>query len=275
MLKSKKLLSVVVLLLIVGLVAGCSGNKAAETKKEVGKTELVVGATPVPHAEILNKVKPLLAKKGIKLKVKEFTDYVTPNIALADGSIDANFFQHIPYLNNFKEERGLDLTYNTKVHIEPMGLYSEKVESLDEIPKGATIALPNDATNEGRALLLLAKNGLIKLDKEAGVKATPVDIVQNPKDLKFEELESAQLPRVLPDVTAALINTNYALEADLVPTEDAIIIEDSKSPYVNVLTIRTEDKNDESLQKLADALNSEVVKEFINEEYDGSIVPAF
>lgn len=275
MLRSKKLLSVVVLLLVVSLAVGCSGNQTAKTQQDDQEIELVVGATPVPHAEILNKIKPLLAKKGINLKVKEFTDYVTPNIALADGSIDANFFQHVPYLNNFKEERELDLTYITKVHIEPMGLYSKKIKSLDGIEKGATIALPNDATNEGRALLLLAKNGLIKLDKEAGVKATPVDIIENPKDLQFEELESAQLPRVLPDVTAAVINTNYALEADLVPTEDAIIMEDSQSPYANVLAVKTEDKNNEALQKLADVLTSEDVKKFINEEYGGSIAPVF
>ncbi|ADL13555.1 MetQ/NlpA family ABC transporter substrate-binding protein [Acetohalobium arabaticum] len=275
MLKSRKVLTVIGLLLVVALAAGCGGNQTAEPQQEAEKTELVVGATPVPHAEILTEIKPLLAEEGIELKIKEFTDYVTPNVALADGSIDANFFQHLPYLNDFKEERGLDLTYTTKVHIEPMGLYSEKIESLDEIEEGATIALPNDATNEGRALLLLAENGLIKLNEEAGVKATPVDIVENPKDLQFEELESAQLPRVLPDVTAAVINTNYALEGNLVPTEDAIIMEDSQSPYANVLAIRTEDKNKEALQKLTDVLTSEKVKKFINEEYGGSIVPTF
>lgn len=275
MLKSRKVLTVIGLLLVVALAAGCGANQTGEPQQEAEKTELVVGATPVPHAEILNEIKPLLAEEGIELKIKEFTDYVTPNVALADGSIDANFFQHVPYLNDFKEERGLDLSYITKVHIEPMGLYSEKIESLDDIEEGATIALPNDATNEGRALLLLAENGLIKLNEEAGVKATPVDIVENPKDLQFEELESAQLPRVLPDVTAAVINTNYALEADLVPTEDAIIMEDSQSPYANVLAVRTEDKDREALQKLADILTSEKVKEFINEEYGGSIVPTF
>ncbi|SDC24316.1 MULTISPECIES: MetQ/NlpA family ABC transporter substrate-binding protein [unclassified Candidatus Frackibacter] len=275
MLKSKRIVISILLVLIVGLVVGCSGNQATETKGKAEQTKLVVGATPVPHAEILRKVKPLLAKKGIELEIKEFTDYVTPNIALADGSIDANYFQHVPYLNNFKEERGLDLTYINKIHIEPMGLYSEKISSLKELKKGATIALPNDVTNEGRALLLLEKNGLIKLDKDAGLEATPVDIVENPKDLKFEELAAAQLPRVLTDVTAAVINTNYALEADLVPTKDAIIMEGSESPYANILAVRTEDKNNEALNQLADVLTSKTVKKFIQEKYKGAIVPTF
>ncbi|MGM0472439.1 MAG: MetQ/NlpA family ABC transporter substrate-binding protein [Bacillota bacterium] len=272
MLNSKRLLSTVILLLVVALAAGCGGNQPTEQE---AKEEIVVGATPVPHAEILKEIKPLLAEEGIELKIKEFTDYVTPNMALADGSIDANFFQHIPYLNNFKAERDLDLTYTAKVHIEPMGLYSKEITSLDEIPEGAKIAIPNDATNEGRALLLLAKHDLIKLADDAGLKATPVDIVKNPKDLEFEELESAQLPRVLPDVTAAVINTNYALEADLVPTEDAIIKEGKESPYANILVVRSSDKDNQTLQKLADALTSSRVKEYINQEYGGSIVPTF
>ncbi|SJZ34025.1 MetQ/NlpA family ABC transporter substrate-binding protein [Selenihalanaerobacter shriftii] len=275
MFRNKKFLISIVLLVVVGLAAGCGGNQGAQ--KEVGaeKTTLTVGATPVPHTEILEKIKPILAKEGIELEIKEFTDYVTPNIALADGSIDANFFQHVPYLNDFKEERDLDLTYIAKVHIEPMGLYSKKISSLDEIEDGATIALPNDVTNEGRSLLLLAEHGLIKLDKDAGLKATPVDIVENPKNLKFEEIAAAQLPRVLPDVTAAVINTNYALEADLVPTKDAIIMEGSESPYANVLAVKMEDKDNEALNKLADALTSKPVKKFIQEKYKGSIVATF
>jgi len=265
----KKLSLVLVLLFIVGLIVGC-GQQAEEQK------EIIVGATPVPHAKILNEVvKPKLAEEGIDLQVKEFTDYVTPNLALSDGSIDANYFQHIPYLNSFKEDKGLDLTYTAKVHLEPMGLYSKEVASLDEFESGATIAIPNDSTNEGRALLLLANNGLIKLKDDAGLEATPVDIVDNPKNLEFKELEAAQLPRVLKDVTAAVINTNYALEADLVPTEDALVIEGSDSPYANVLAVRTEDKNDPLIQKLNQALTSQEVKEYIQEEYQGGIVATF
>ena len=265
----KKLSLVLVLLLVAGVMVGC--GQQAEEKKEI-----TVGATPVPHAKILKEVvKPKLAEEGITLQIKEFTDYVTPNLALSDGSIDANYFQHVPYLNNFKEERDLDLTYTAKVHLEPMGLYSNKIDSLDGLKSGSTVAVPNDATNEGRALLLLENKGLIKLEEEAGLKATPVDIVENPKNLKFKELEAAQLPRVLKDVTAAVINTNYALEADLVPTKDAIVIEGEDSPYANVLAVRTGNKNDPLIQKLTKVLTSEEVKQYIQEQYKGGIVATF
>ncbi|MGM0502374.1 MAG: MetQ/NlpA family ABC transporter substrate-binding protein [Bacillota bacterium] len=265
----KNLNLVLILLLIVGVLVGC-GQQEAEKK------EIVVGATPVPHAKILQEVvKPKLAEEGITLKVKEFTDYVTPNLALSDGSIDANYFQHVPYLNNFKEERELDLTYTAKIHLEPMGLYSREIDSLEDLPDGATIAIPNDATNEGRSLLLLESKGLIKLEEGAGLEVTPADIAENPKNLEFEELEAAQLPRVLQDVTAAVINTNYALEADLVPTEDALIIEGSDSPYANVLAVRTEDKDDPLIKKLTNALTSDEVKEYIKQEYQGGIVATF
>ncbi|MBM7555548.1 MetQ/NlpA family ABC transporter substrate-binding protein [Halanaerobacter jeridensis] len=265
----KNLSLVLLLLLVVGVVAGC-GQQAQEKK------EITVGATPVPHAKILKEVvKPKLAEEGITLKVKEFTDYVTPNLALSDGSIDANYFQHVPYLNNFKKERDLDLTYTAKIHLEPMGLYSNKIDSLDQLESGSTIAVPNDATNEGRSLLLLENNGLIKLAQEAGLEATPEDIVENPKNLKFKELEAAQLPRVLKDVTAAVINTNYALEADLVPTKDAIVIEGEDSPYANVLAVRNDNKENELIKKLTDALTSEEVKQYIKEQYKGGIVATF
>ena len=265
----KRLSLALVLLLVVGVIVGC--GQQAEEKKEI-----VIGATPVPHAKILKEVvKPKLAEEGITLKIKEFTDYVTPNLALSDGSIDANYFQHVPYLNNFKNERDLDLTYTAKVHLEPMGLYSKKIDSLDGLKSGSTIAVPNDATNEGRSLLLLENKGLIKLKEDAGLKATPVDIAENPKNLKFKELEAAQLPRVLKDVTAAVINTNYALEADLVPTKDAIVIEGENSPYANVLAVRTDNKNDPLIKKLTDVLTSKEVKDYIKKEYKGGIVATF
>ena len=236
-----------------------------------------IGATPVPHAEILEFIKPFLAERGIKLEIVEFTDYVTPNLALADGSIDANYFQHIPYLDQFKKDHGLDLTYTVKVNIYPIGLYSKKIDSIKELPDGATIALPNDPTNEGRAFLILEQNGLIEIDQQAKetLLITPLDVVYNPKKLKFKELEAALLPRALDDVTAAFINTNYALGAGLNPAEDPIIREGKESPYANVVAVRTVDKNNPLIEKLGEYLTSEKVKKYILERYDGAIVPVF
>ncbi len=236
---------------------------------------LKVGATPVPHAEILEFVKDDLADMGVELEVVEFTDYVTPNLALSDGSIDANYFQHVPYLDQFSADRGLDLVPVTKVHIEPIGLYSDKYASIEEMPEGSTIAVPNDPSNEGRSLILLHNKGVITLEDPSNLNATPIDIVENPKDLSFEELEAAQLPRVLPDVAGAVINTNYALEADLNPVDDALVLESSDSPYVNVVVVRAGDEDNEKIQKLIEVLNTTKVREFILEEYEGAIVPAF
>lgn len=230
----------------------------------------------MPHAQILNVVKPLLEKEGITLEIVEFTDYVQPNLKLAEKELDANYFQHIPYLEDFSKEHNLDLTYIAKVHIEPMGIYSQKIKNLSELKEGATIAIPNDATNGGRALLLLQSAGVIKLKPDAGIKATVNDIVENPKKkLKISELEAATLPRVLSDVDAAVINTNYALEAGLIPTKDALFIESANSPYVNVLVVRKGDESRPELKKLAEALNSPEVKKFIEETYKGAVVPAF
>jgi len=205
--------------------------------------ELNVAATAVPHAEILEFIKPQLAEQGVDLKVKVFTDYVQPNIQVAEKRLDANFFQHQPY--------------------------------LDELPNGATVVIPNDATNGGRALLLLQKAGVITLKDGAGITATPKDIAENPKDIKIRELEAATLPRVLTQVDLALINTNYALEAKLNPTEDALFIEGNDSPYVNILVARPDNKDSAAMQKLIEALHSEEVKQFINEKYQGAVVPAF
>lgn len=237
--------------------------------------KLKVGATPVPHAEILEQVKPILAAKGISLEIIEFTDYVTPNLALADGDIDANFFQHIPYLEQFARDRRLDITYIAKVHIEPMGAYSKKIKNIKDLRDKARVGIPNDPTNGGRALLLLQRAGLITLDKNAGITATKFDITTNPKNLQIVELEAAQLPRSLDDLDLAVINSNFALEAKLVPTRDALFIEDSHSPYVNVLAVRTGDKNNPALKELARALTSQQVAAFINKTYPGSVVPAF
>ena len=234
---------------------------------------LTVAATPVPHAEILEFVKPALAKEGVDLKVKVFTDYIQPNVQVAEKRLDANFFQHQPYLDEFNKAKGTELVSVTGVHIEPLGVYSAKVKKLDELSSGATVVIPNDATNGGRALLLLDKAGVIGLKEGAGITATPKDIAENPKRIKIRELEAATLPRVLTQVDLALINTNYALEAKLNPTEDALVIEGSDSPYVNILVARADNKDSDAMQKLAKALHSDEVKQFINEKYQGAVVP--
>ncbi|MFV9567367.1 MetQ/NlpA family ABC transporter substrate-binding protein [Thermoanaerobacter mathranii] len=273
----KKILTIVLLFSLITLfISGCGAKQISQSQTEdTSKITIKVGATPVPHAQILNVVKPILAKEGINLEIVEFTDYVQPNLKLAEKELDANYFQHIPYLEDFSKEHNLNLTYIAKVHIEPMGIYSQKIKNLSELKEGATIAIPNDATNGGRALLLLQSAGVIKLKPDAGIKATVNDIVENPKKIKISELEAATLPRVLSDVDAAVINTNYALEAGLIPTKDALFIESADSPYVNVLVVRKGDESRPELMKLAEALNSPEVKKFIEEKYKGAVVPAF
>ncbi len=236
---------------------------------------LTVAASAVPHAEILEFVKPTLAKEGVDLQIKVFNDYVQPNLQVAEKRMDANFFQHQPYLDEFNKGKGTDLVSVGKVHVEPFGAYSDKTKSLNELPDGAHVAIPNDATNEGRAFLLLAKAGLITLKDPTSILATPRDVLQNPKNLKFRELEAATLPRVLTQVDLALINTNYALSANLDPTKDALIIEGAESPYANILVTRTENKDADAVKKLVAALQSPEVKAFILEKYKGAVVPAF
>ena len=237
--------------------------------------DLSVAATPVPHAEILEFVKPALAKEGVNLKVKVFTDYIQPNVQVAEKRLDANFFQHQPYLDEFNKAKGTHLVSVAAVHLEPLGAYSSKYKKLDELPSGATVVIPNDATNGGRALLLLDKAGVIKLKDSTNILSTPKDITENTKNLKFRELEAATIPRVLTQVDLALINTNYALEAKLNPEKDALVIEGSDSPYVNILVARPDDKDSADMKKLVDALHSPEVKKFINEKYKGAIIPAF
>ncbi|HDZ38019.1 MAG TPA: ABC transporter substrate-binding protein [Marinobacter sp.] len=241
----------------------------------VSAEKLSVAATPVPHAELLEFVKPMLAEQGVELDVKVFTDYIQPNIQVDQKRMDANFFQHQPYLDEFNDGRGTNLVTVIGVHVEPFGAYSNKIDSLDDLKEGAVIAIPNDPTNGGRALLLLQKAGLITLKEGSKITATPRDIADNPKDLDFKELEAATLPRILDQVDVALINTNYALEAGLNPTKDALIIEGSDSPYVNILVARPDNKDSEAMQKLAKALTSDDVREFIKEKYKGAVVPAF
>ncbi len=255
------------LLTALAVVAAFSSAAQAET--------LRVAASAVPHAEILDFVKPALAKEGVELDVKVFTDYVQPNVQVAEKRLDANFFQHQPYLDEFNKSRGTSLVSVAGVHVEPFGAYSSKIKGLKELPQGANVVIPNDATNGGRALLLLQKAGVITLKDPSNILSTPKDIAENPKGIKVRELEAATLPRVLTQVDLALINTNYALEAKLNPTEDALAIEGSDSPYVNILVTREDNKDSPAVQKLVKALHSDEVKAFILEKYKGAVVPAF
>lgn len=236
---------------------------------------LSVAATPVPHAELLELVKPVLAQEGVELDIKVFTDYVQPNQQVADGQIDVNFFQHQPYLDSFNKEHKSGLVTVGLVHVEPFGAYSDKIKDIKDLKEGAQIALPNDPSNGARALLLLQKQGLIKLKDPSNILATSRDVVENPKKLKFRELEAATLPRVLPDVDLALINTNYALEAGLNPVNDALFIEGADSPYANIVVTTQDKKDDAAVKKLVQALNSAETRKFIEEKYKGAIVPAF
>lgn len=252
--------------------ANTDGNKPAATSE----TTLKIGATPVPHAELLEQIKPELEKEGIKLEVIEFNDYVQPNIALNDKELDANFFQHEPYLNDFvKEHKDVKLKNAGGVHVEPMGIYSKKIKDLKELADGATVSIPNDPTNGGRALLLLQKANLLKLKDGANETATLQDIVDNPKNLTIQEVEAAQLPRTLEDVDISIINTNFAMNADLNPMKDALFIEDKTSPYVNIIAVREGDENRDDIKKLVNSLQSEKIKNFIEDKYKGAIVPAF
>ncbi|WP_419712537.1 MetQ/NlpA family ABC transporter substrate-binding protein [Pseudomonas sp. NFX224] len=237
--------------------------------------KLVVAATPVPHAEILELIKPTLAKEGVDLEIKVFTDYVQPNVQVDQKRLDANYFQTLPYLNSFNEGKGTHLETVIGVHVEPFGGYSKKVKSLAELKDGATIAIPNEGSNSGRALILLQKAGLIELKDPKNAVSTPKDIAKNPHNFKFKELESAMLPRVLDQVDLDMINTNYALEAGLNPAKDALIIEGADSPYVNYLVARPDNKNSDAIQKLAKALTSPEVKAFIEKKYSGAVLPAF
>ncbi len=232
-----------------------------------------VGATPVPHSEILKAAKPLVKAKGYELKIVEFTDYVTPNLALDDGELDANFFQHVPYLKEFNKNKGTKIVKTVNVHLEPIGLYSKKIKKLEDLKDGATIAVPNDPSNESRALDILVKNGLLTF-KDVKLK-TAIDIVKNPKHLKIKELDAPQLPRVLDEVDAAIINTNYALPAGLNPVKDAIVIEDKNSPYANILAVKKGNENTAKTKVLNEVLNSKEIKKFIQEKYKGAIVEAF
>jgi len=246
---------------------------------------ITIAASPVPHAQILQQVKPILKKQGIDLQIKEFDDYIQPNLLVAQKQLDANFFQHRPYLTQFNKERGVGLVELVGVQIEPMGIYASsdpkltnfiKTKKAAKLPKNLTVGVPNDTTNEGRALLLLQKNGLIKI--KSGVSyPTKKDIIANPYDLTISELDPAMLPRAVmgKQLDLAVINSNYALSAKLNPLTDAILVEDKNSPYVNVIAIRKDELNQPKMKKLAEVMHSQLVKNYIIKTYKGSLIPAF
>ena len=264
--------------LCLSALAGCGGSDTQASGGADDKT-ITVGASPTPHAEILNAAKDVLAEAGWTLEVVEFTDYVTPNTALVEGDLDANYFQHIPYLNNFNEENGADLVSAIEMHYEPFGIYPGKTASLDALEDGATVAVPNDGSNETRALLLLQDAGLIKLKDgiDPTSDATKLDIVENPKNLDIQEIAAEQLPRSLEDVDLAVINGNYALQADLNAKEDSLITENPEyaKVYVNVVACRSGDENSDKIQALKKALQSDTVKQFIDDTYKGAVVATF
>ena len=280
--------------LTVGLLVGCAGGGAsstpapetttpvetapAETASSEGAVTLKVGASPTPHAEILAVVKDLLAQEGITLEIVEFTDYIQPNLAVEEGEIDANYFQHITYMNNFNAENGTHLASVAEIHYEPFGLYAGTTASLDELQDGATIGVPNDPTNGGRALLLLQEQGLITLKEDVGLEPTVLDIAENPHNYQIEELEAAQLPRSLDSLDLAVINGNYAIQAGL-NVADALAIESAEgtagTAYVNVLAVAEDRVDDPAIQALANALKSDEVKTFIDETYGGAVVAVF
>lgn len=272
----KKITALLVIIgIVAALAAGCGGGQKASTPPPAEKKSIKVGVTAGPHAEIMEAVKKVAAKDGLDIQIVEFNDYMTPNITLNQGDIDANSYQHQPWLDQQIKDRKYEIVAIGKTVIFPMGIYSKKVKNLADLKNGASIAIPNDPSNGGRALLILAKAGLIKVKPDAGIKVSIADITDNPKNLKIKELDAAQIPRSLDDVDAAAINTNYAIVANLVPTKDAIAIEDADSPYANLIAVRTKDKDNPVFQKLLKAYRSPEVKEWINEKYKGSFVPTW
>lgn len=305
----KKTLFVLAAALIAGSLAGCGGSStgettgaagtettAAETTAAGGETKaadaqattaaapsgemkkIVIGASPAPHAEILKAAAEVLAQKGYELDIKEYVDYIQPNLALESGDLDANYFQHLPYLESFNQENNTSLVSAAAIHYEPFGIYAGKTKSLEELADGATVAVPNDTSNEARALLLLEAQGLIKLKEGAGLTATKNDIVENPKNIKLFEVEAAQIPRSIEDVDVAVINGNYAIDAGF-KVSDALAVEDSQSiaatTYGNVIAVREGHENDEAIKALVEALQSDEVKAYIKSTYEGAVVPLY
>lgn len=286
----KKLVSLLLATtLVAGVLSGCgsdsnsgaaSGNGSSSNSGSSGAsqetTTLTVGASLTPHTEILEQAKPILEKEGVNLKIVEIEDTVTPNTGLLEGSLDANFFQHQPYLDDFNKENNSDLVSAGTVHYEPFGIYAGKVDDLEKLPDGATVAVPNNVTNEARALLLLEQEGVIKLKEGVDIKATVNDIEENPKNIKIEEIAPEQLVRALPDVDVAVINGNYAIEGGL-HVKDALAVESDQSvaaqTYANIVAVQSKDKDNDAVKKLVEVLQGEEIQKFIEDKYDGAVVP--
>ena len=262
--------------LVVGALTGCGSSKSESSEKKTDDKKITVAASATPHAEILEEAKTLLKDKGYELEVKVFDDYVQPNNVVESGEFDANYFQHVPYLEQFNEEKGTHLVVAGKIHYEPFGIYPGTKKDLKDIAKGDKIAVPNDTTNEARALLLLQDNGIIKLKDGAGIKATVNDIEENPNNIEIVELEAAQVPRVVNEVAYVVLNGNYALEANYTVKKDALAYEKSDSEaaktYVNVIAVKEGNENSEKIKALVDVLKSDSIKKFINEKYDGAVI---
>lgn len=278
---TKKIIALAAAAALTLSLAACSGNNSSSTaddsSSDASSTVIRVGASPSPHAEILEFAKDQLAAKGYELEIVEFTDYVMPNVALYEGDLDANFFQHTPYLDNYNEQNGTDLVSACKVHFEPMGLYSETLTSVSDVAEGSKVGVPNDPTNEARALNLLEAQGLIKLREGAGLNATPLDIEENPLNLEFVELEAAQLPRNLSEFAIAAINGNYAIEAGIL---DKVIVNEaadseSAQEYANILAIQSGELETDKTKALVEALTSDETREFINTQYEDQFIPVF
>lgn len=262
--------------LVVGVLTGCGSSKSESSEKKTDDKKITVAASATPHAEILEEAKTLLKDKGYELEVKVFDDYVQPNNVVESGEFDANYFQHVPYLEQFNEEKGTHLVVAGKIHYEPFGIYPGTKKDLKDIAKGDKIAVPNDTTNEARALLLLQDNGIIKLKDGAGIKATVNDIEENPNNIEIVELEAAQVPRVVNEVAYVVLNGNYALEANYTVKKDALAYEKSDSEaaktYVNVIAVKEGNENSEKIKALVDVLKSDSIKKFIDEKYDGAVI---
>ena len=278
--KMKKFLTLALSLALALSLTACGDSQSdssADTDTAAETVTLKVAASPTPHAEILEQVKPILAEQGIELVITEYGDYVVPNTAVEEGDEDANYFQHTPYLDQFNAENGTHLVSVGKIHYEPMGVYAGKCDSLENLPDGATIAVPNDATNEARALQLLAAQGLIEIDPAAGLNATPNDITSNPKNLEFTELDASMIPNTIDEFDLNVINSNFALQADLNPAEDALASEDASSDaaqtYANIIAVKEGNEENPAVVALVEALHSAEIQEFINTTYSGSVLP--
>lgn len=270
----KKAVTLAALATLCVFAAGCGSSDNSSKSASSDKKEITVGVTPGIHAEIMEQVKKEAAKQGITIKIMEFSDYVTPDVALSNKEIDMNSYQHKPYMDNLVKDKGLKIVSIGQTVVAPIGLYSHKIKSLDDVKDGMTVAVPNDPTNGARGLLLLQKAGFIKI--KDGVKyPTPQDITENAKHLQIKELEAAQIPRSLDDVDFAAINTNYAMDAGLNPVTDALLREDKDSPYANILAVHEDDKDNPTLKKIVEIYNSDVIRKYIEEHYKGALIPAF